>query len=46
MRIGDGALGGKAQGLLEGMSVLTSRFARDEHLRWDVEIPTTTVLPT
>jgi hypothetical protein len=46
MRIGDGALGGKAQGLVEARTVLDEQLRAERHPQLSVGIPTTTVLTT
>jgi len=46
MRIGSGALGGKAQGLVDARSVLDAWPSSERSYDLDVEIPTTTVLTT
>jgi hypothetical protein len=46
MRIGDGALGGKALGLVEARTILDAQPPPDAHPKMRIEIPTTTVLTT
>jgi hypothetical protein len=46
MRIGEGNLGGKAQGLVNARSVLDEQLRAEEYPQLDIEIPTTTVLTT
>jgi hypothetical protein len=46
MRVGDGGLGGKAQGLVEARTVIDSHLQPDHFPKFSIEIPTTTVLTT
>ena len=45
-RIGDGALGGKAAGLLQVQRDVLSRFATDEFPHFEVSVPSLVVLAT